>query len=236
MTSLWRWCCLLLVLLSGSAIAFGDSLTVGAPITGITLTVSDNALKNMGYSQGVNAYIDPYQGTLDGNAVVLFCVDPDHFDGSGAYNVNVSVGATGTSTEQYINGGAAQATKVYDAEAYLAQLLLNTPVSNVTGRQDIQAAIWNLADSSATFPGFADFQQQCDAAYDNNVVCKLEGQALSATNIPSFEILTDASCTTGNCGSSARQEYLVLTPEPSSVLLSMSGLLGFFTFRRRRTS
>lgn len=58
-------------------------------MTRTTLAVSNNSLTNLGYNQ-VDPYIDPYQGTLNGNPGILFCVDPDHFDGSGPYAVNIS--------------------------------------------------------------------------------------------------------------------------------------------------
>lgn len=216
-----------LVLLFAPLALHADTLTVGSPISGITLTVSDNALKSMGYSQGVDAYIDPYQGVFDGQSVVLFCVDPDHFDGSGAYSVNVSAQGQGSSTEQVVYHGLSttQAAALYGAEAYLAEELLNS--SNQTTSQELQAAIWQLADPSATYPDFTT-----NSAF-NNAVASDEATALSATNIPSFEILTDSNCISGGC-SNTRQEYLVLTPEPSSIALSISGLFALVGFRRKR--
>jgi hypothetical protein len=222
---------ILLVLLSGSLMAAADSLTVGSPITGITLTVSDPALTSLGYNQ-VTAYIDPYQGTLNGNAVVLFCVDPDHFDGSGPYPVNVSSGGTGSSTEQVVYHGLTptQAAALYGEEAYLAEELISTPASDALTRQEIQAAIWQLADPQATFPDYVG-STSADIAF-NNALTRFKIGAQTATNIPSFEVLTDSACKTGNCATS-RQEYLVLTPEPSSILLSFSGLAAVLIYRRR---
>ena len=210
--------------------ADSESLTVGSPITGITLTISDNSLTNLGYSQ-VGAYIDPYQGTLNGNSVVLFCVDPDHFDGSGAYNVNVSSGGTGSSTEQVVYHGLppTQAQTLYQEEAYLAQQLLDTPVSDAGTRQEIQGAIWQLADPSVMFPG-------ASSAF-NTAVNTWESNAVGEGANTGFEILTDSACTTSSDCVKTRQEYLVLTPEPASVsLLGLSFLSVFAAFRRKPTN
>jgi hypothetical protein len=210
-----------------------DTLTVGSPMTGTALTVSDNSLTNLGYNQ-VDAYIDPYQGTLNGNSVILFCVDPDHFDGSGPYAVNISPDGVGTATEQVVYHGlsSTQAASLYGAEAYLSQQLINTPASDSTTRQEIQAAIWQLADPSATFPDFAG-TTPADIAF-NNAVTNYETTAENAENIPSFEIATDSACTTaGNCVST-RQEYLILTPEPGAILLALPGFLTLMGFRSRR--
>lgn len=220
--------------------AAADTLTVGSPVTGITLTVSDPALTSLGYNK-VTAYIDPYNGTLNGNAVVLFCVDPDHFDGSGPYSINVSSSGTGASTEQVVYHGLApaQAATLYGQEAYLSQELVNTAVSDTLTRQEIQAAIWQLADPNVIFPDFVG-NTSADIAF-NNAVSGFQTGAQSAQTIPSFKILTDSACTTAANCAQTRQEYLVLTPqsgsvptpEPSSVLLSFSGITAILIFRRR---
>lgn len=207
--------------------ADSETLTVGSPITGITLTISDNSLTSLGYGQ-VDAYIDPYQGTLNGSSVVLFCVDPDHFDGSGAYNVNVSSGGTGSSTEQVVYHGLTptQSQTLYQEEAWLAEQLLDTPVSDSGTRQEIQGAIWQLADPSLTFPG-------ASGAF-TTAVNTWEGDAAGqGTNI-GFEILTDSACTTSSDCVKTRQEYLVLTPEPASVSLLGLSLLSLFAALRRK--
>ena len=105
-------------------------------------------------------------------------------------------------------------------------------MSESTTRQEIQAAIWQLADPSATFPDFAG-TTLADIAF-NNAVTNYETTGESAKNIPRFEIVTDSACTTaGNCVST-QQEYLVLTSEPGSILLSPPGFLTLIGFRRRR--
>src|ERR1700758_1624307 len=96
------------VLLFVSTFAVADNvLVVGGPVTGTTLTIKDSALTalNSGWASGVTAYIDPYHGTLNGQAVTLFCIDPNHLDNSNpnGYPVTVSPGGTGNSTLQELN-------------------------------------------------------------------------------------------------------------------------------------
>jgi hypothetical protein len=220
---------LVFALFIAPTILHADTLTVGNPVTGISLTISDQSLTNVGYNQ-VTAYIDPYQGSLNGNQVLLFCVDPDHFDGSGPYSVNLSPAGAGSSTEQVVFDGKtpAQAQNLYGEEAYLATLLLNTPSSQTTTQQEIQGAIWQLADSTVTFPGAS--------GTFNSAVSSYESAAQSNAFTGGFEIATDTACTTASNCVNTRQEYLVLTPEPSSLGMIGVGFLSFLGALKRKRS
>src|SRR5579859_7378638 len=147
--------------------ASADTLIVGGPVTGTTLTIKDSALTalNSGWANGVTAYIDPYHGTLNGQAVTLFCIDPNHLDNSNpsGYPVTVSPGGTGNSTLQELNvsnsgvvpgtgsiSNAALAvgfsnnnvSQLYAGLAYLSAQLQNS--SSSLTQQEYQAAIWQL--------------------------------------------------------------------------------------------
>src|SRR5579872_6265715 len=101
--------CLLLMaaVFLGLGTAYADNLTVGGPVTGTVLTIKDSALTalNSGWANGVQGYIDPYHGTLNGQSVLLFCIDPDHLDNtsSSGYKVTISPSGTGNTTLQALN-------------------------------------------------------------------------------------------------------------------------------------
>lgn len=235
-----------LLLIPGMALA--DTLIVGGPITGTTLTISDSALTglNAGWSSGVTAYIDPYHGTLDGQSVTLFCVDPNHLDNSNpsGYPVTISANGIGNNTLQQLNlsnagvapgsgslssaavaAGFGTAAQLYGGLAWLSSQLVNS--SSALAQQEYQAAIWQLGDYTSTFSVV-----NAPAGYSSSQVTLFEQEAKTNALTSGFEIVTDSNEVAN--GKNAGQEYLVLTPEPSSVLLSLSGFAGLLLFRRRK--
>lgn len=232
-----------LSILALSTAAFADTLVVGGTVTGATLTIQDTTIGQ------VTAYIDPYHGTLDGQSVFLFCVDPNHFDNSNpnGYAVTISPDGVGSSTLQALNvakagvapqtggiSGAAIAagfsnanvSQLYGGLAWLSEQLENS--NNTLTQQELQAAIWQLGDYTNSFSVVNP-----PAGFSNSAVISFEDQAEANALSSGFEVVTDSSEVANKL--SAGQEYIVLTPEPSSVLLSLSGLFGVFAFRRRRS-
>ena len=250
MSSLLRqWFCVALIMASGSLMSFADTLIVGGPATGTTLTIKDSALTalNSGWANGVGAYIDPYHGTLNGQSVLLFCIDPNHLDNtsSNGYPVTISQNGVGNSTLQELNilnagvlpttgslssaavaAGFTTASQLYGGLAWLSEELQQstTPLT----QQEYQAAIWQLADYTNTFSVVNP-----PSGFSNSVVATFEDQAKTNSLTSGFEVVTDSNEVAN--GKNAGQEYLVLTPEPSSVLLSLSGFFGVLVFRRRRS-
>ena len=231
-----------------STLAMADTLTVGGPVTGTTLTIQDSALTalNSGWANGVTAYIDPYHGTLNGQSVVLFCVDPNHLDNSsGAYGVNVSVNGAGSNTLQALNlvgsvaptshslsqaamnAGFTSASQLYGGLAWLSQQLAGT--SNSLLQQEYQAAIWQLGDYTSTFAVV-----NAPQGFDSGLVTTFEQNAENNALTSGFSVLTDANEVAN--GRNAGQEYIILTPEPSTALLSVSGIFGLFMLRRRKSA
>ena len=229
-----------------STLAMADTLSVGGPVTGTTLTIQDSALTalNSGWANGVTAYIDPYHGTLNGQSVILFCVDPNHLDASGAYSVNISVNGAGPNTLQQlnlaaggvlpasgslsqaaINAGFTSASQLYGGLAWLSQQLAGT--SSTLLQQEYQAAIWQLGDYTSTFTVV-----NAPQGFDSGLVTTFEQSAKDNALTSGFSVLTDANEVAN--GKNAAQEYIILTPEPSSALLSVSGIFGLFMLRRRR--
>jgi PEP-CTERM motif len=185
--------------------------------TGITtstsLTIQDSVIGT------VTGYIDPYTGTLNGQPVLLFCVDPDHEINYGdTWTANVSYpGGDLSNTYQVLDyGHSSTANTNYEEMAGLALLLEGT--SDTMTRQEIQGAIWQLADSGLSFPG-------ASSAFLSAVI-GYESWAASNELTSGFEILSDVN----NC----KQEYVVLTPEPATVLLLGLGLGGLLLLKRRQ--
>jgi hypothetical protein len=245
-----RWLSISLILLSGSLTAAADTLIVGSPASGTTLTIKDSELTalNSGWANGVGAYIDPYHGTLDGQAVLLFCIDPNHLDNTNAtgYAVTVSPNGTGGSTMQALNlsnpglipssgslssaataAGFTSASQLYGGLAWLSEQLGQS--SNTLTQQELQAAIWQLGDYTSTFTVVNP-----PSGFSSSAVTTFEDQAKTNALTSGFEVITDSNEVAN--GKNAGQEYLVLTPEPSSVLLSITGLFGMLLLRKRRMS
>lgn len=232
-----------------STLAMADTLTVGGPVTGTTLTIQDSALTalNSGWANGVTAYIDPYHGALNGQSVILFCIDPNHLDNasSSGYSVNVSANGAGSNTLQAlnlvgsvaptshslsqaaINAGFTSASQLYGGLAWLSQQLAGT--SNTLLQQEYQAAIWQLGDYTSTFAVV-----NAPQGFDSSLVTTFEQNAKNNALTSGFSVLTDTNEVAN--GRNAGQEYIILTPEPSTALLSVSGIFGLFMMRRRKSA
>ena len=232
-----------------STFAMADTLVVGGPVTGTTLTIQDSALTalNSGWANGVTAYIDPYHGTLNGQAVTLFCIDPNHLDNNSpsGYQVNITANGAGSNTLQALNlvgsvvptshtlsqaattAGFTSAAQLYGGMAWLSQQL--QAASSTLIQQEYQAAIWQLADYTNTFTVPS---ASAPAGFSWAAVASFETSAKDKALTSGFSVLTDVNESAN--GKNAAQEYIILTPEPSSVMLCASGLVGFLMLRRRK--
>lgn len=226
-----------LVLLLG-ATAHANTLNVtftGGYSNNPLLEINDPALGT------VTGYIDPYTGTIGGQTVDLWCVDPNH-DAPGVgvtWTVNVATPGNLSSmsnTSQVINNGlsASAANTLYGELAALIMLMENSGNSALTD-QEIQGAIWQLSagfngtNPILTFPApptvASGTFQGAVTSYEQWAE---DGNALTS----GFEVLTAVNESTA--GASAYQEYIVMTPEPSTLLLMGLGLISLFWFSRRK--
>jgi len=178
---------------------------------------------------------------------VLFCVDPNHLDitAPGGYNVEVSANGAGNNALQALNlvgtvvptshtlsaaalgAGFTTASDLYGGLAYLSHQLLVT--SDKLLQQEYQAAIWQLGDYTSTFAVV-----NAPAGFDLTLVSTFEHDAFTNRLTSGFSVLMDVNEVAN--GKNAAQEYIILTPEPGSLMLSASGVLGFLLMRRRKVA
>ncbi len=181
-------------------------------------------------SSGINDgqyYVSPYYGTMNGAPVTLFCDDVLHEVYSGeTWTANLTNLGTALST---VNGlgntrfGAGNGTiggaQLYEEVAWLVTQFTPTDKNEWVS---IQHAIWDLTDPSAHYTDVGLFLY--DAGLQSNY---------GSINPNDFLIVTDQNYK--NPGSV--QEFIVetvQTPEPSSLVLLISGMLAMMLLVIRR--
>lgn len=193
------------VLLAPSAMADGTEVTV-------TLT---------GVSGGVQGgvYTSPYFATVGGETNVgIVCDD---------YNHEVTMGETWTAYEynfsnlsgvRFQGANPAATLQLYDEAAWLITQL----AANPSDSGDISFAIWAIFSPNVlTTPGYLDG----NAAWWLN---QAENQTYHSGEFSNFLILTPT-----DPGPDSAQEYLVMTPEPGSILLLGVGIIALAFWSRR---
>ena len=156
----------------------------------------------------------PYSALLNGAPITMVCVSFDrHVDLGQTWNVAINaLDASGVANALY--GAQANALLNYQRAAWLYDKMLATP----SEASAIQGAIWNLFNGGA--PDTAASIQWFSAAMNAN---------LTGFDFSRFRILTPS-----DRSRHGEQENITTVPEPATMLLLGSGLLGIAAKARKR--
>lgn len=199
-----NWLLLAALFFVAPAIAHADGTAVNMVFTGV------NGVNDGSY------YVSPYLGTMNGNAVTLYCVD---FNNDVTFGQTWQANVTQLASDNLSNtryGGVADAQVLYEEAAWLSTQFAANPQSDWVA---IQYAMWDLFDSNAPSTG---------AAYWLN----LAALNYNPANDGNFEIVTNVGpvALTGQV-----QEFIVDTPEPATLLQLGVGVLALLFLARRKS-
>jgi PEP-CTERM motif len=207
-----------------AALAVALSLGFAAPASAST----QFTFLNPGTTTAFGYYVGPYNGLagapINGN-VLLNCVDFFHSVANGdVWQANL--------TSLSSSAGIGTVTRFNNLTAYRQAAWLTTQFATTTNAAtigDIQATIWNLFSGPTTPPA------------PSSNAWLLASQAYVAANpngssYQDFWVVTDVNAylPDGSDNVHSRQEFIITTPEPASMMLVATGLVGFAAVRVRR--
>jgi hypothetical protein len=200
-------------------------------------------LTSGGSNVAYGIYIGPYTATVNGVAgTQVICDDFAHdsyLPESWTANATNASSPGTTQNTSYWNVGPVAAARDYDEIAYLSLQLLGT--SDTSQRDAIQYAIWSIFDPtgvSSWLAGHGGTSFDTDSVDANGVAYWLN-QAGAQTYTPgefsnviieSPNLQAPITCGTGPCANTPPQEFIYVTPEPTSFSLLGLGLAGVWSF------
>jgi len=203
-------------------LALALSLGIAAPASASTQFTFVNA----GTTTAFGYFVGPYNGIQAGSGnVLLNCVDFFHTVAAGnVWQANLTSLGSGA--------GIGTTTRYNNLTAYRMAAYLSTQFASATNAAtigDIQATIWNLFSGPKVPP------------HPSTNLWLTQAQNYVAANpnaFRSFYVVTDVNSFNpdGSDNVNSRQEMIIVTPEPASMMLMATGLagLGAIRFRRRK--
>lgn len=211
-------------LLLAGALLFPAAFTPASAQTQVKLTGAGNTV-------AFGVYVGPYKGQLGsgpGAATVdLFCVDYlNHSQVGQTWMANKSFIGSNVNLNAARYGASANALEKYRMAAWLTTQFATAPP---TQWGDIHATIWHLMTPSSP-------------NYTPNSLWLAAAQNFYLTNTDvhfydRFAILSDVNMTAPNqlgVRTGGVQEFIVVTPEPGTMLLLGTGLVGLVVVGYRR--
>jgi len=204
------------------AIAVTFLLVTPAAFADGTANLELTGVGNNGAAYGV--YVGPYEATINGVSTPVICDDFSHESYLWQPWVADVTSVANPTGERFAAGN-------YDEVAYLSNLLFNVSGNN-SEADALQYAIWYINDWTgvtaflgASNPFLTDTSDPNGVMYWVNLA---EGQKYSPGEYANFLIYTPSPG-----GSGSPQEFIVETPEPSTILLLGLGV-GALCFMKRR--